>query len=508
MEIAKTALIILDGFGIRKSKNGNAIKNANTNFFKDLKKKSIYLELEASGNEVGLPKGYMGNSEVGHYTMGAGKIVNQSLENINSSINDNSFNKHEDLKKLKEHLNKTQGNLHLLGMISDKGVHSHINHLFEILKHCNKDKIKNVYIHAITDGRDSRERSAQIYIKEIEKNIKKYKVGQILTVIGRYYAMDRDNNWERTQEAYDLIVNNKGENHKTAADAIKEAYKTGTKTDYYIKPYHIGENKVPVSNKDAFIFFNFRTDRASQITEAITKVNHPNIKQSIKKKPYFICFGPYSKTNPVMFPAPKITENLSQVLEDNKIDQLKIAETEKQAHVTFFFNSQRKAKYKKEKRIIIPSPKVKSFDLKPEMSANEITTEIIKAMKNKEYHFIASNYANCDLVGHSGSYKATIKAVECLAGNLEKILEAAKEQKYNLIITADHGNAEEMLTHDNKPNPSHTTNKVPCYIIINNNRKYKINNEINTAGLKNIAATVLKTLKIRIPKNFNKSLIT
>jgi len=467
----KVLLIVLDGYGEGKDYKYNAVTRAKTPFLDELRKKYPHTLLKTDSESVGLPKGTMGGSEVGHYTMGAGRVVFQSLEEINRSI------KKRELFKKKELLSaiKKAKRVHLLGMISDAGVHSHIDHLFALMKFIKKP----TYIHAITDGRDVPEQSAEKYIKQIQK-----KGGKIATIIGRYYAMDRDKNLDRTRVAFDLYVKGKGTIVSDPVKAIKNEYKKGTKTDYYIGPNLI-DPKGTIQNDDVVIFFNYRTDRAAQITEMFSKYTKN-----------FIAFGPYTKKFPVLYPAPKIKNNLGHFLSKKGKKQLRIAETEKYAHVTFFFNSQEKKPYKGEKRIMIPSPKVPSYADKPEMSAPKITKTLIKELP-KKYDFILLNYANCDLVGHSGSFRAAKKAVETVDDCLKKLIPEALKNDYEIILTADHGNAEYMRYPNNENCASHTLNPVMGMII--SDQKYKIKKK-KSLSLRDIAPTILDLMGYKAPK--------
>jgi 2,3-bisphosphoglycerate-independent phosphoglycerate mutase len=490
----KVLLIILDGYGEGKKYKGNAVTNAKTPFINKLRKDNPSSLLAASGNAVGLPKGTMGGSEVGHYTIGAGKVVWQSLEEINQSIKDKSFFKKKALLDAIKKAKKSGRKLHLLGMISDQGVHSQYEHLFELLKLCKKEKFTNVYIHAITDGRDVPEKSGDKFLRRIKKELAAIKVGKLATMIGRFYAMDRDTNWKRTQKAYDLYTKGSGVKEKDALAALKKQYKKGIDSDYYIKPVVFDENGL-IENKDSVIFFNYRTDRAAQITKAFTEARFKEFKRAKKVIPHFVCFGPYSKIAPVVYPAPKLSVNLGNFLSKKKLPQLRVAETEKYAHVTFFFNSQHKEPYPKENRILIPSPKVASYEDKPEMSALKITTALIRELKKKEYKLVALNFANGDLVGHSGNYKATVKGIETLNDCLEKIVPFAQKKGYTVLITADHGNAEYMIYEKNGEDcPAHSLNPVPLILISPEYKKLK-----KKGGLRDVAPTIIDIMKLKKP---------
>lgn len=490
----KVYLMILDGFGIGKKYPGNAIEKANMPNYSNLLSDYPNTKLIASGNEVGLPKKVMGNSEVGHFTIGAGRISYQSLELINKSISDKSFYKNKILLTAIKKAKTTSTPLHLLGMISDEGVHSHINHLFALIDMAVKNGVKEIFIHAITDGRDVAERSAAIYIKKINRKIKSVKKAKvsIATIIGRYYAMDRDNNWNRTQIAYDLLTKGKGTKETDAIQSLANEYEHGTETDYYIKPIILNPEGI-IKNKQSVIFFNFRTDRPRQLTHLFT-----GEKKGAKVRPNIVCFGEYSDKAPIVFTHQPTKNNLPETLEKNKKTQLHVAETEKFAHVTFFFNSQSEKQYSHEKRILIKSPKVPSYDEKPEMSAREITNKVIKEVSSNKFDFIIQNFANPDLVGHSGNLIATIKACEIIDECIGKITKATLKNDYHLIIIADHGNAEYMIYEESGDQcPSHTLNPVPCILV---SKKYKSAKLRGRMGLKDIAPTILEIMNIKKPK--------
>jgi 2,3-bisphosphoglycerate-independent phosphoglycerate mutase len=478
----KVLLCILDGFGHGKRYKGNAITHAKTPFINKLKRLYPWTLLKTHGEAVGIPKGNQGGSEVGHFTIGAGRIVEQPLLEINNSIKSKKFFKKKEILKAIKHAKKNKSALHIMGMISDQGVHSNIHHALALLKLAEKKKVKKVYIHAITDGRDVAPKSVAKFIKLLPKD-------KIATIIGRYYAMDRDKNIKRTQKAFDLFTKGKGAKAKDPIKAIKSQYSRGIESDYYLKPILLNKEGI-MKKEDAVINFNFRTDRSKQITEMIIK----------KLKPYFVAFGPYTKKAPVVFPAPTIKNNLSTILSKKKRRQLRIAETEKYAHVTFFFNSQIKKPFPLEKHILIDSPKCASYADKPEMSAPEVMEALMRRL-NKGYDFIALNFANPDLVGHSGDLKATIKAIETLDQCLSQIIPKALKEDYTILVTADHGNAEFMTYPDGSQATSHSTNPVP-FILVSNDKKrlLKTSHKRATAGLQNIAPTILKLMHIRKPR--------
>lgn len=488
----KVLLIILDGFGYDKhgkktaKKVGNAIELANMQYEKSLRRKYPTTVLKANGESVGLPKNSMGGSEVGHFTIGAGRVVFQSLEHINREIKNGKFFKNPALIKAVSNVKKHSSALHLIGMISDEGVHSHIKHLMSCLQLAKRHGLNKVFIHAITDGRDVPEHSAAKYIEQIQKQ-----KGLIATIIGRYYAMDRDTNWDRTEEAYKLMVEGKGFQESDSITAIANAYKRGDDTDYYIKPIILNPNGL-IRKNDSVIFWNFRTDRARQLTDRILKG---------VKNLTFVAFGEYSKKAEIAFHTPIIKHNLGEILSKNRIRQLRIAETEKYAHVTFFFNSQIKTPYKYEDRIMVPSSKVPSYNQKPEMSAYEVTRKAIEQIEREKYEFIALNYANADLVGHSGNLQATIECCQHLDKCLKKLVPQAIKHGYEIILTADHGNADCKKYPDGSENPAHSLNPVLCTLI--SGKKLKL---ARGKGLSVIAPTVLKLMGIKRPKEMGSGL--
>lgn len=491
--MSKILLIVLDGFGEGKKYKWNAIYQAKTPFLDQINKKYKKALIKTSGEAVGLPKMTMGGSEVGHYTMGAGRVIFQKLEKINRGIKNKSFFKNRAFLSAIKNCKKHNSALHLLGMISDAGVHSHIDHLFALMALAKQQGLSKIFIHAVTDGRDVKKKSAEKLIKKILKKIKELDACEIATICGRYYSMDRDKNFSRTKKAYELMTEGKGFEEKSPLSAIKNAYSRGDETDYYIKPMILNKNGI-VKDKDSVIFFNFRTDRARQLTEAFVENNFQGFKRK-KLQISFVCMGGYSDKTPVAFPEPVIKNNLGEILSVNKKIQLRIAETEKYAHVTFFFNSQKHEINKGETRILIPSPKVRSYAEKPEMSAFEITKRAISEIKKEKYDFILLNFANADLVGHSGEFKATKKCIEVLDQCLKQIVPEAKDEGYEIILTSDHGNAEHLKYKDGTDCASHTLNPVPCFIISD---KFKLKNQ--RGELCQIAPTVLKILGIKKPK--------
>lgn len=505
----KTLLIILDGFGEGPDSPGNAVTRAKTTTIPWLNSGVPKALLTACGEAVGIPVGTQGGSEVGHFTMGAGRRVFQTLESINRSIADESFFEKKELVAAFEYLEKhTTGNLHLVGMISDQGIHAHINHLFALLLMAKNRKVNKIFVHAITDGRDVPERSAQGFIKRLQEEIIRLgleKTATIASVMGRYYAMDRDSNWDRTQAAYELLTEAKGIAEKDPSEGIEHAYKTGTATDYYIPPITLDADGV-VKNDDAVIMFNFRTDRVRQLTYCFTGETNPRTGATIGfiphtlVRPFVVCMGDYSKVAPVVFPTPIVKNNLATVLAQNHLTQFHLAETEKYAHVTYFFNSQIEAPVAGEDRLMIASPKCPSYAEKPEMSAKEITHALTEKLAEKKYDFVVVNYANCDLVGHSGNLPAAIKAVETVDACLAQVIEAAKNSGYTTLITGDHGNVEYMLYDDGTPCPSHTKNPVPLYLI---DAESRFTFKKKQGELADIAPTILEIMGVAKPAEMN-----
>jgi 2,3-bisphosphoglycerate-independent phosphoglycerate mutase len=493
-------LIVMDGWGISPKKKGNCIRMARTPFYEFMKKEYSFTQLKASGNAVGLPGGSQGNSEVGHLHMGAGRIVWQPFEKINRAVKTKEFEKNAVLQKAISHAKKNNTALHLLGLCSDAGVHSSTVHLEALLKMAKKHGQKKVFVHFIADGRDVPEKSAKKYASKIIKA-----GGNIVSVCGRYYAMDRDKNWSRTRRAYELLTQGKGHTAKNVFEAIKKAYERGEKTDYYMEPARITDKNNSsglIKDRDSVIFFNFRTDRPRQLTESFVKKKFLGFKRNIfPKNILFTTMTQYDKkmSCPFAFSEEKIKNNLGEVLSKKKLKQVRIAETEKYAHVTYFFNSQREKPYPKEERFMIPSLKIASYDARPQMSANEIAEKTRKRIAEKKASFILVNFANCDLVGHSANIPAIIKAVETVDSCTKKVTETALANNYAVMITADHGSAEEKVYANGKPKPSHSTNPVPFFLAFPDKQKPAL----AKGELSQIAPTALDVLKIKKPKEMN-----
>ncbi len=496
-------LIIMDGWGISDKKEGNAIYLAKPKNYLNYLKKYPNTQMNCSGEAVGLPKDSQGNSEVGHLHIGAGRIVLQPLMLINKAIKNGKFYGNEVLIKAIKKAVKENKKIHLIGLLSDEGVHATTGHLYALLKLCKKMKAKKVLVHPFLDGRDVPEKSAGKYLKELEGKMKKIGVGKIASIVGRYYSMDRDNNWNRTKEALELLVKGKGIKEKNALQAIKNAYNRGNKTDYYVKPISILGKEGLIEKGDSVIFFNFRSDRSRQLTKCFTegKFNAPKVN--------FVCMTRYDKQikAEIAFQQEKVKENLGKVLAENNLKQLRIAETEKYAHVTFFFNSQVEKLNKGETRIMVNSPKVPSYDLKPEMSALKVKEKVLKEIKKNKFDVIIINFANTDLVGHSGKLKAVIKAVKVVDKCVGEIVEEILKKNGTTIIIADHGNAEQMFYKNKEICPAHTLNKVP-FILVSNEESLKNTKLREKVGLIDVAPTIIKLLGIKKPKEMTgKSII-
>lgn len=494
----KVLLCIMDGIGISKEKKYNALYNANTPNLNRLWETYPTCTLEASGVYVGLPKGQMGNSEVGHTNIGAGRIVYQSLELINSKIKNKTFYTNEEFLKVINHAKENNSSLHLIGLLSDGGVHSHINHLFALLELCKKEKVKDVYIHIFTDGRDVSPTSGIKYIEALEKKIKSLGIGKIASISGRYYGMDRDNRWDRVKSSYDVMTTS-GE-----VKEIKKYWKESQKndiTDEFIKPVRTCENGY-IKDNDGIIFFNFRPDRLRQLASVLTndkyesfertKINNLKVVTMMNVADTVLC--------PSAFKLQKLDNTLGEYISSLGLSQLRIAETEKYAHVTYFFNGGIDKIYENEKRILVPSPKVATYDLEPEMSANMITASLVKEITTNHEDLVILNFANGDMVGHTGDYEAAVKAVETVDNCIGKILNNISHDEYTLIVTADHGNCEVMKNKDGSINTSHTTNKVPFIVT---EKKLKLND--GTLG--DIAPTILYLMGIDIPKEMTGNLL-
>ena len=493
----KVILIIMDGWGLGKVKSSDAIQNANTPFVSSLYSKYPNTTLTTCGEAVGLPEGQMGNSEVGHLNLGAGRIVYQELQRINVAVREGEFSKN---KTLLESINYAKQNgkaLHLLGLVSNGGVHSHINHLKAILDVCKQMGLSQVFVHAFTDGRDCDPKSGAGFILELQEHTKKT-VGKIASVSGRYFAMDRDNRWERVKLAYDAMVNGIGSTSNSALAAVQTSYEENI-TDEFIKPTVIFEDGEPVStikDGDVAICFNFRTDRCREITKALTQMEFPQ--QNMRPlQLHYTTMTEYDatfKNVQIIFDTDNLNNTLGEVLEQNHLKQIRIAETEKYPHVTFFFSGGREKPFEGENRIMVPSPKVATYDLQPEMSAYGVTDAILPEIEKAEANFICLNYANADMVGHTGVWQAAINAVETVDKCVERVVSAALKSGYTIFLTADHGNADYMINEDGTPNTAHTLNPVPFFIIDNEWR-----GNLRAGKLADLAPMILELMDLPVP---------
>ncbi len=494
----KVILMILDGWGMSPDPKVSAIDNANTPFINSLYTKYPHSSLRTDGLHVGLPEGQMGNSEVGHMNLGAGRIVYQDLVKINLAVKNNTLIKESVLQDAFNYAKTNNKDVHFLGLVSDGGVHSHINHLKGLLDAANNSGVKNSYVHAFTDGRDVDPKSGFGFITDLEEHLEKTN-GKLATVTGRYYAMDRDKRWERVKLAYDAVVKGLGEKSKNATETIQKSYDDAV-TDEFIKPIiMVDDNNEPVTTikkGDVVIFFNFRTDRGRQLTEALTQKDFHE--QNMQKMDlHYVTLTNYDETFVginVIYNKENLTETLGEVLAKNNKKQIRIAETEKYPHVTFFFSGGREDEFEGETRILRNSPKVATYDLKPEMSAYELRDALVPELQKNEVDFVCLNFANGDMVGHTGVMEAAIKACEAVDECVKDVVTTALDNDYTTLLIADHGNCETMINPDGTPHTAHTTNPVPI-ILIDNDLKH-----IENGILGDMAPTILKLMGIEQPK--------
>jgi len=502
----KVLLMILDGWGKGKDSSVSAIDKGNTPFIDSLYKDYANSELSASGKDVGLPDGQMGNSEVGHMNLGAGRVIFQDLVRLNKEMESNSFSKNKEFNNCINYLNKTKKSLHLLGLLSNGGVHSHQDHLFHIVNILKKMKMENVFIHSFLDGRDASPKKGIDFFEKLSFLIKDSKI-RLATVMGRYYSMDRDMRWDRIKLAYDALVRGKGVQSYNLHDSIKKSYDKNV-FDEFILPTVGMEKDRPIckiNDGDVVFTYNFRSDRMRQLTSVLTQKDYTKY-QMKKKKLYFLSmtnYGDEFKNINVLYNKTNIKNTLGEVLSKHKKKQLRIAETEKYPHVTYFFSGGREKRFLNEERILCPSPKVSTYDLKPEMSAFDVEKKIIQKIGLDIYDFICLNLANPDMVGHTGDFDSTIKACEVVDKCSNKIINKALKFNYNIILIADHGNADIMINKDGSPHTYHTTNPVP-FILIDK----KFNSKLKNGILADVAPTILDIMNIKIPKEMTgKSLI-
>lgn len=496
MKKKKTILLILDGIGIGKNTKKNPVFVASTPNLDSLYKKFPHSNLSASGKAVGLPVGVMGNSEVGHLNIGSGRCITQDLVKINKACKDGALAKNKILLEAIVKAKKNKRSLHFIGLVSDAGVHSHLSHLVKMCEIASSQGVENIYIHALTDGRDTDPYSGHKYIKNLEKKLKPYNA-KIVSVIGRYFGMDRDSHWERIKKAYDLLVFGKGEEFKKASEAVLASYDKGI-SDEFILPKLISDKEdaalTRVCNDDVVVCFNFRTERLRQLTRALCQEDFLSYKMKALNLNYYTLteYGDFKNVKAI-FTKENVRKTLGEVIALNNLKQLRIAETEKYAHVTYFFSGGRDELFKGEERILINSPRVATYDLKPEMSAYKINKAVISEIKKNKFDFICLNFANGDMVGHTGNFKEIVKAVEVVDACVGEIIKVAKEN-YDILITADHGNAETAVNPDGSINTSHSLSLVPLILVSDDYKKVK------DGALCDIAPTILKVMGIKKPK--------
>ena len=495
-----TVLMILDGFGLNEKTEGNAIAQAKTPVIDGLMKDYPFVKGNASGLAVGLPDGQMGNSEVGHLNMGAGRIVYQELTRITKEISDGDFFKNQVLLDGMENVKKNGSDLHLYGLLSNGGVHSHITHLFGLLEMAKKEGVENVYVHCFLDGRDTAPTSGKEFIEELEAKMKEIGVGKIASISGRYYAMDRDNRWDRVEKAYKVLTTGEGETAESAVAAMEASYAKDV-TDEFFVPTAITENGKPVAtikDNDTVIFFNFRPDRAREITRTLVDSDFNHFTRTKGFMPLtYVCMTQYDAEMPnvqVAFSPQELVNTFGEYISNLGMKQLRIAETEKYAHVTFFFNGGVETPFPGEDRILVNSPKVATYDLQPEMSAYEVTDRLLEKLQSNPYDVIILNFANCDMVGHTGVFEAAVKAVEAVDTCVGKLVDRVTELGGVTMITADHGNADKMIAEDGGPFTAHTTNPVPFCVV-----GYPCTLR-ETGCLADIAPTMLKVMNVPQPK--------
>ena len=491
-------LMILDGWGIAPASSSNAAAVAATPCLDKFFAEYPYTTLEASGGAVGLPDGQMGNSEVGHLNIGAGRIIYQELTRITKAVKDGDFFTNPVLTDVMVKTKAAGKALHLMGLLSDGGVHSHLEHVFALLEMARQQGLEKVYVHAFLDGRDVGPKTAVAYLQQLQEALQQIGVGKIATVSGRYYAMDRDKRWERTEKAYRALVLGEGEHAENAVSGVERSYEQGV-TDEFVIPFIVGENDGRITAGDGIVFFNFRPDRAREITRAFCADEFDGFDRGTRKNVTYVCFTEYDGTIPnktVAFHKVELTNTFGQFLADNGKTQARIAETEKYAHVTFFFNGGVEEPNKGEERILVKSPKVATYDLKPEMSAYEVCDKLVDAIKSEKYDVIIINFANPDMVGHTGVQAAAIKAVEAVDECVGKAVAALKEVDGQMFICADHGNAEYMIDEETKePFTAHTTNPVP-FILVNADPAYKLKED---GCLADIAPTLIELMGMEQP---------
>ena len=492
----KALLVILDGWGIGDKSEADVIYNTSTPYWDYLVKTYPHSELQASGENVGLPDGQMGNSEVGHLNIGGGRVVYQDLVKINKACDDNSIAEIPEVVSAYTYAKENNKKLHLMGLVSDGGVHSSLDHLFKLCDLSKDYELKNTFVHCFMDGRDTDPQSGKGFIGQLQEKCNDTSVN-IASIIGRYYAMDRDKRWERVKEAYDLLVHGTGKEATDMVKAVEESYADGV-TDEFMKPIVNSQVNGKVEEGDVVIFFNFRNDRAKELTIVLTQENMPDHDMKIIPNLQYYTMTPYDaefKGLHVLFDKENVENTLGEYVSSKGLKQLHMAETEKYAHVTFFFNGGREEPFNGEDRILVPSPKVATYDLKPEMSAYEVKDKLVEALNKQKYDFVVVNYANGDMVGHTGVYEAIEKAIVAVDSCLKDTIEAAKENGYEAIVIADHGNADHALNKDGSPNTAHSLNPVPCVYVTENKEK-----KVENGRLADVAPTILKIMGLDQPK--------
>ena len=495
----KALLMILDGWGLGDQKKDDVIFNTPTPYWDYLMNTYPHSQLQASGENVGLPDGQMGNSEVGHLNIGAGRVVYQDLVKINRACADNSILKNPEIVAAFSYAKENGKNVHFMGLTSNGGVHSSLVHLFKLCDIAKEYNIDNTFIHCFMDGRDTDPKSGKGFIEELSAHCEK-SAGKIASIIGRYYAMDRDKRWERVKEAYDLLVKGEGKKAADMVQAMQESYDEGV-TDEFIKPIVNANFDGTIKEGDVVIFFNYRNDRAKELTVVLTQQDMPEVGMHTIPGLQYYCMTPYDasfKGVHILFDKENVSNTLGEYLAAKGLNQLHIAETEKYAHVTFFFNGGRETPYDNEDRILVPSPKVATYDLKPEMSAYEVKDKLVAAINENKYDFIVVNFANGDMVGHTGIYEAIEKAVVAVDACVKDVIEAAKAQDYEAIIIADHGNADHALNEDGTPNTAHSLNPVPCVYVTENKAA-----KVEDGRLADVAPTILKIMGLEAPAEMN-----
>ena len=495
----KALLMIIDGWGLGDQKKDDVIFNTPTPYWDYLMNTYPHSQLQASGENVGLPDGQMGNSEVGHLNIGAGRVVYQDLVKINRACADNSILKNPEIVAAFSYAKENGKNVHFMGLTSNGGVHSSLVHLFKLCDIAKEYNIDNTFIHCFMDGRDTDPKSGKGFIEELSAHCEK-SAGKIASIIGRYYAMDRDKRWERVKEAYDLLVKGEGKKAADMVQAMQESYDEGV-TDEFIKPIVNANFDGTIKEGDVVIFFNYRNDRAKELTVVLTQQDMPEVGMRTIPGLQYYCMTPYDasfKGVHILFDKENVSNTLGEYLAAKGLNQLHIAETEKYAHVTFFFNGGRETPYDNEDRILVPSPKVATYDLKPEMSAYEVKDKLVAAINENKYDFIVVNFANGDMVGHTGIYEAIEKAVVAVDACVKDVIEAAKAQDYEAIIIADHGNADHALNEDGTPNTAHSLNPVPCVYVTENKAA-----KVEDGRLADVAPTILKIMGLEAPAEMN-----